>query len=233
MNVNKRHPITAIAQELTPPLLWNILKRTTNSISRPNISHDTVPGTQQQASHYNEIYAESEEYRKHYTASQYYFLWCVVVDRLKRANCQAILDIGCGSGQFASMLWNAGIPQYVGLDFSETAIFLARNHCPGYRFVCESAFDTNLFLKYNYDLVISMEFLEHVDDDIAILNRIPSGKKFLGTVPSFPYKSHVRFFSGPERVAERYEPLFSQFRVDTILADNRGARYFLFDGVKN
>ena len=93
-------------------------------------------------------------------------------------------------------------------------------------------FDTDLFERFDYDAVISLEFLEHVDGDMSVLRRIRQGKRFYGSVPNFPYESHVRHFLDCRQVAERYGPLFTGFRVDEFLADGGARKYFLMEGVK-
>ena len=187
---------------------------------------------EQDASYYNGVYLTSAEYKKHYTASVYYFVWCVMVDRLKRAGAHSVLDIGCGPGQFASLLHDAGIPTYCGLDLSENAIQIARTICPEYNFVAQSVFDSDLLERYDYDTVVSMEFLEHVHEDVAVLSRIRKAKRFFGTVPNFPYESHVRHFTDCRQVIERYGSLFTQFKVDVLLANDQGKQFFLLEGVK-
>ncbi len=215
---------------VTPPLVWRAAAAAVRAL-RPG-SRSLPESGERDVSYYNDMYRDIDEYRKHYTASRYYFLWCVIVDRLKRAGVKSVLEIGCGAGQFASLLRDAGVPNYCGVDLSETAIRAARATCTEYTFVAASAFDTNLLEQLDYDTVISLEFLEHVNEDVAVLDRIRQGKKFYGSVPNFPYESHVRHFTNCQQVAERYGSLFTQFKVDAFLADEEGRQYFLFEGVK-
>jgi SAM-dependent methyltransferase len=221
-----------VLQNLAPPLAWKAAKFIVNGLPTQGKSMNKS-GKQQEENYYNGVYGESVEYRKHYTASQYYFMWCVLVDRLKRDECRAILDIGCGPGQFASLLRDSGIPKYCGLDFSNNAIQMAKTICPEYEFVAASVFDTDIFVRCDYDTIVSMELLEHLNDDIVVLKRIPRGKKFYGTVPNFHDKAHVRHFADCHQVTERYGALFTQFKVDKLLASSIGTKYFLFEGIKS
>lgn len=41
---------------------------------------------------------------RHYTESEYYFLWSVIVDRIQTAAARSILEIGCGTGQLARLI---------------------------------------------------------------------------------------------------------------------------------
>lgn len=190
-------------------------------------------GQERDASYYDDVYRESAEYRKHYTASRYYFLWSVIVDRMERSRLAAAIDIGCGSGQFAALLAARGFPRYVGIDLSPTAIRAARNRCPSYSFVAGDIFTSDLPESAEYDVAVSMEFLEHVHEDLAVVRRIRPGTRFLGTVPNFPYESHVRHFRSADEVRERYGPLFRDFRVDSYAGDESGIVYHLCDGVRD
>jgi SAM-dependent methyltransferase len=217
-------------KSVTPPVVWRVAATAIHALAGQ--SDSPSDSAERDAHYYNDMYSESVEYRIHYTVSQYYFLWCVLVDRLKRANVKSVLDIGCGAGQIGSLLRDAGIPDYCGIDLSESAIKMAQAICHEYTFVATSVFDTDLLEKMDYDTVISLEFLEHVNEDVAVLRRIRQGKRFYGSVPNFPYESHVRHFQNSEEVTERYGSLFTQFKVDTLLANEQGKRFFLIEGVR-
>jgi len=202
------------------------------NVLRSRVSRSPELG-ERDAAWYDQVYQATEEYRGHYTGSRYYFLWCVVVDRIMRANIRSVLDIGCGPGQFAAFLRDKGLKHYYGLDLSEECVELARSACPEFNFLAASVFETDLLEKLDYDAVVSLEFLEHVEEDIRVLSRIRPGTTFFGTVPSFPYISHVRHFSTCGEVSRRYGGMFREFRVDSLLADQNGKQYYLFEGLKS
>lgn len=220
-----------VIRSVTPPIIWNAASFVERGIAC-RLSGQPVHG-EQGASWYNRAYRTSEEYRKHYTLSCYYFLWTVIVDRLLREGTESILDIGCGPGQFASFLRDKGLPNYHGIDLSDQAINMARATCPGYTFSAGSIFEADVLDKVAYDTVVAMEFLEHVEDDLVVLKRIRKGARFIGSVPDFPYESHVRYFNSSEEVAKRYGPLFDQFTVDTFLANGEGKTFYLIEGVRS
>ena len=56
----------------------------------------------------------NEDRRKHYTASPYYPLWTVIVDRLRRPRSRAVLEVACGSGQLAAAGSHGTPPEIVG-----------------------------------------------------------------------------------------------------------------------
>ena len=73
----------------------------------------------------------------------------VIVDRLRRIKPKAILEIGCGPGQLAAAIRDAGLaPAYTGIDFSEVALILRGRP---------------VYSTAEYDTVVSAEFLEHVE----------------------------------------------------------------------
>ena len=174
----------------------------------------------------------SEVMDKHYTESRYYPLWTVIADRIARADVRSILDVGCGPGQVAQLLYDRGLKDYVGLDFSPQRIGRAREICPHYEFFVADAFQTDLFENGNYDCMLCMEFLEHVNRDTDIIQRVRPGTYFIGTVPNFDYTSHVRYFTSSEEVDDRYRAYFDNFHVAEILEDKHGKRYFLLEGIK-
>jgi SAM-dependent methyltransferase len=183
---------------------------------------------------YDDVYSRSESYQAPYTKSCYYFLWSVIADRLLLGNTRGVLDIGCGPGQMAALLYDQGIRQYVGLDFSPTAVEIARKVVPSFQFVVGDVRTTDVFETTEHDAIICTEVLEHIEDDLQVLSRFGPGKRCLCTVPNFPYTSHVRHFDSAEEVVRRYGPYFSEFGVRAF----RGSRtptemFFLFDGVRN
>lgn len=189
-----------------------------------------TPGEQPSA-FYDASFSGNPDWARHYTASPYYIVWTVLIDRIRRRQSRRILEIGCGPGQLASAIDEAvDLQSYVGLDFSPVAIGLARKACPGLTFHCEDAMTTGLLSSVDYDLVVSTEFLEHVEADRAVIGRTRPGTAFLATVPNFPYVSHVRHFESPAAVAERYGEYFDDFSVVDIKASAQGKTFFVMEG---
>jgi SAM-dependent methyltransferase len=96
-----------------------------------------------------------------------------------------ILDIGCGSGLMLGALESIG--QVSGLDMSDDAIKFSKEIFSGQ---VEKGFlpDNVPYKKNNFDLVICLDVIEHVDDDVAALKSIRShlidGGKAILTVPA-------------------------------------------------
>lgn len=224
-----------VARACLPPLVWNGARAAWRRVRRPAPPRSpgpaVEPGKERDAAWYDELFATEEHLLAHYTHSHYYFLWCVVVDRVRRAGAQSILDVGCGAGQLAAFLRDAGVPRYVGLDFSPARVAQAREVCPEYRFVVEDVFRTDLLETLDYDTVLSTEFMEHVERDLEVLDRIRPGTRTFLTVPNFPAPAHVRHFRSAEEVAERYGSRFEACQVDTF-QHRSGMLFHLLEGVR-
>ena len=228
-NSMNRRMIKTVLRALTPPIIGQLVCRATRRKWPPA---PAVIGREQAVEFYDVGYAAAEEYHRHYADTSYYSIWCVLVERIHPANVQFVFDIGCGPGQFAAFLRDKGLRKYVGLDFSNECIRMARLACPEYEFVCADALTSPLFDTLPYDVVVSTEFLEHVEGDLTVLKRIRPGTHVFCTVPNFPHIAHVRHFKSANEVRERYAEFFSDFFVDEFLFGSTGMRFFLFEGVR-
>jgi 2-polyprenyl-3-methyl-5-hydroxy-6-metoxy-1,4-benzoquinol methylase len=213
-----------VLKSLTPPAIWRGARWL-------RVHAAGEQARERDASHYDSVYEQSPTYAEHYTRSEYYFLWTVVADRVERVDSQSLLDLGCGPGQLAEFLRDRGIESYHGVDFSQEALRQARARCPTYTF---SHMDLRqpaaLDAIQGYDSVLCFEFLEHVERDLAVLEHVRSGSHFLGSVPNFPWPSHVRHFENSDQVRARYEHVFRALDVTEFRADPEGKVFFLLEG---
>lgn len=183
---------------------------------------------------YDRAYRSVAEYHVRYPRSRYYFLWTVIVDRLRRDSIRSVLEIGCGPGQLAAFLMDQGLEKYVGLDFSEAAIDLAKANSSRGRFLVGDARSSEIYVDVEHDAIICTEVLEHIEDDLIVVSRFRPGKRCLCSVPSFPYESHVRHFDTAQAVEDRYGVFFNKLDVMTLpspISDDDS--YFLLDGIRN
>lgn len=220
-----------LMRAITPPFLWRAASRMKAAWQRANAEEPGYAyGVEQAADFYDYSFEQAPHWRSHYIDSPYYFLWTLIQDRVRRMQPSAVLDIGCGPGQVACLVRDAGVPRYMGLDFSEARIAQARSVCPEYEFVAESVFESDLLEHWGYDCVILMEFLEHVEDDLSVLARIRPGARVLATVPNFPARGHVRQFADESEVKRRYEKLVDDLEVVAVPANTKGKTYFVLEG---
>ncbi|MCA9181671.1 MAG: class I SAM-dependent methyltransferase [Planctomycetales bacterium] len=193
-------------------------------------------GEEQSSKWYDSVYESSVHYRQEFYESSYYPTWMVIADRLMASGCDSVLDVGCGPGQFAQLLRFYGIRDYVGVDFSETAIAQAASRVPEYRFCVRDATRPVAFegLGDSFDAVVCMEVLEHLDDDLAVVENFRRGVRCLCTVPNFPYESHVRHFASADEVLGRYRQFFENLAVLRIKGTRSDSEvFYLMDGVKS
>jgi len=142
-----------------------------------------------------------------YRRSYYYPLYREVLKIVRKTNRFPILEVGCGTGGFAHMLFDSSIYQYEGFDFSEIAVAKAikRTTAPD-RFKTGNALDPSIYSK-QYPVIICTEVLEHIEDDLEVINLWPSGCICICSVPNFDSDSHVRYFNKKNQVIQRYKGL--------------------------
>lgn len=211
---------------------WNRFSRLVGG--RPAVA--AVAGGEVGHDWYDAVYASSDEYKRPYTESRYYFLWTVIVDRLRRGGHKRVFEVGTGPGQFVVFLLDQvpGIG-YHGIDFSPTAIEKARQNVPAASFAVADARDPAIHDAAGaYDAIVCTEVLEHIEDDLKVVSNFRPGSRCLCTVPNFPYESHVRHFTSAAEVADRYARFFDGFDVYALKSPGHGGQvYYLFDGVRN
>ncbi len=168
-------------------------------------------------------------YHRHYTQSIYYPSWRKAISYLYLLDRTIpILEIACGVGQFANMLFDYGFTNYTGFDFAEEAVALARKNNPEHAqcFHVADAFTTDL-LDRKYGLVICFEMLEHIQKDLKLLSRIRSGTKLLLSVPNFDDPLHVRYFSSAEAVRERYQTVMHVIEVQESVIQQPNCLFYI------
>lgn len=191
-------------------------------------------GKEQPKSFYDALYVSGgagKSYHKHYSDCNYYTAWLRVVDRLKALAPAKVLELGCGPGQFAQMVCESldPAPDYVGLDFSDTAIAMARKNCPQASFrVCDLLAEPPD--GRGCDCVVCLEVLEHVHEDLSILGGLPAGLPILFSVPSYDSAGHVRHFADEDEVRARYGRAVSLEAIVRVPVDEAGNLLFIAFG---
>jgi 2-polyprenyl-3-methyl-5-hydroxy-6-metoxy-1,4-benzoquinol methylase len=170
---------------------------------------------EQPAAYYDKFFKDDASYHAHYRNSHYYVHW-VKVEFLLRNVKGPILEIGCGPGQLAHMLEDLGYTDYLGFDFSEEAVAMARQNSKQ-SFTVGDARDIDNFQR-EYATVICLEVLEHVEEDLRILKNVKPGTFCILSVPNFPAPSHVRYFRSEREVRARYYKLVDINKI--YLIDN-------------
>ncbi len=168
--------------------------------------------SEKDSKYYDDAYSERTEYSCHYNESYYLFVWKHVVELLKQYTFPRIIELGCGTGQFAHYLRDNGYINYTGYDFSKKAIGIAKE-MSSQRFEYR---DIRNPIYYDCDIVICLEVLEHVNKDVDIIKSIPKNTDIIFSLPKFDDEAHVRFFRDKEEIINRYDISYS----DIIEMDN-------------
>ncbi len=186
----------------------------------------------------NKRFGEWIEYAEHYSKLNPFVLkmFCTAVDWIREyQNNIEICEIGCGSGQFANMLFDSGYTKYSGVDFSSQAIELAKKANRDYadKFFCEDAF-TYLQLRKNENgkLFIMFEVLEHINRDLELLDMFPCGSKIIFSVPNFKSFNHIRTFDNLAAIQSRYKMLKISDCIQLPASKNNDKIYCLVKATK-
>lgn len=148
--------------------------------------------------------------------------------------CPKILDLGCGVGFFAKVVQSMGYTDYLGLDFSENILKLARENTPKVEYILANLHskETKKIISKN-KMFILLETLEHIEKDIQIINTIPKGSIIIASVPNRMSAGHVRVFSGIVDVVNRYENVINFNFMKTItLSPKKKSVVTIFRGEK-
>lgn len=177
-------------------------------------------------SFYDNAFNESE-YLVNWETSPQKFLFLALSEMVESGS--SVVELGCGTGQFAELLYSIGISKYRGYDWSSVGIAKCRERCPSLFFeVRNICFDIpNISSE---EIVIASEFLEHIPCDLGLLSQIPSKTSLIISLPLGMCSSHLRCFPTIESVKIRYEPVID-FISDIMPIEIEGTKkWWYFKG---
>ena len=169
---------------------------------------------------YDDIYRTGGHlgsYHLHYSESPYLRVWQRGLEIIASLGQPDVLDIGCGPGQFANLLYDNGVTAYTGIDHSAEAVKLARQNVPALedKFIVGDVFSPGILPKC-FDITVLFEVLEHMERDLDLLALFPGGKRVLFSVPSYSSPSHVRRFKTSQSVMKRYQKIVDIISLDVF-----------------
>ena len=184
-------------------------------------------GKERPSEWYDQAFSASATYHKPYSAITIYLpLWNATAKLLADKYIESVLDIGCGMGHFASLMQDRHPKiHYHGIDFSEYAVEY-----------CQDLIDENMFtlsdavndpISPAYEAYVLQEMLEHVEEDLKVIGKIPNGKLVIFTLPTFDSNGHVRWYPTMESILERFAHLFADLTVQKA-----GDRHFIAHGIR-
>jgi SAM-dependent methyltransferase len=123
----------------------------------------------------------------------------------------SVLDIGCGNGAILGEIRQLGSWKLCGLESSETAVSLARSQGFDVRLADATTGLETLFEPETFDLIISVEVIEHVYDPRGLLRQAhsllrPNGRLLL-TTPYHGYWKNL-LIAALGKCDSHYDPLW-------------------------
>jgi trans-aconitate methyltransferase len=177
-------------------------------------------GQEAEADVYDEGFLNNPRYRKKPKDAPWFPIWRAVARLVPRRG--SVLDIGCGPGHLSCLV--ARRPKYIGIDFSKIAIAMAKTRNPWAEFIVDDLRTCKLPLT---DIVLATEVLEHIEDDLGVLERIKPGRRIIISVPTYDSRTHVRWFDTKADVLQRYSGLIKVSRAFMV-----GERHFVVSGIR-
>lgn len=149
-------------------------------------------------------------------------------------NKHTIVDLGCGVGGFARLLYRKGYKRFLGIDFSNYGIDLCKSRVPTFVFLVGDLLAPKIRERFSkHSTFVILEVLEHINEDIQLISSIPSKSTVIFSVPNKDFECHVRFFNNVEDVISRYNELLKF--VSSTEVDKRekpGQKMFLFKTIR-
>ncbi len=141
-----------------------------------------------------------------YRRSPYFPMYKKVYELIRQYKLKDVLEVGCGTGLFARMLHDLDKTiRYRGFDFSSVALDKARKLFNANElFFQGDATDKNAYSE-RYEAIICTEVLEHLEDDLAVIDNWQTGLLCICSVPNYDSVYHTRFFRTEQDVLERYQ----------------------------
>jgi len=150
---------------------------------------------------YDQIFDTSERYKQHYKDLIYYPIWKHIQKSISKN--KKYVDIGCGPGHLGHLLHDQGFKDVVGIDFSEVALTMAKSNVPSFSWV-KADLRTLDFNEYNDCDFLSIETFEHIDDDVALIKRLPK-KNIIFSVPNYWAPNHYRVYEDEKFIVDYYK----------------------------
>ncbi len=148
-----------------------------------------------------------------YNRSHYYPMYKAVLKALKGIAATSILEVGCGTGTFATLLLEKTKLKYKGFDFSGVAIERAKSKVDDGSIFYPADATVPETYQLPFDTIVCTEVLEHLEEDLEVIQNWPSGIKVICTVPNYDSDYHVRFFENEEQINKRYNGLIKFERI--------------------
>jgi 2-polyprenyl-3-methyl-5-hydroxy-6-metoxy-1,4-benzoquinol methylase len=190
------------------------------SVAQSKKAKQAMTKAEQTSATYDRVFSEGGYegiYDLPYWRSSYYPLFKGVLREVIRRDAKSVLEVGCGTGGFAHLLFERTAINYRGFDFSEVAVrkAIARTGRAN-AFYVGDATSTATYQGQNADCIVCTEVLEHIDQDLEAIANWKPGTYCVCSVPNFDADTHVRFFLSDADVRTRYGSLIDIEKIRRI-----------------
>jgi trans-aconitate methyltransferase len=123
-----------------------------------------------------------------------------------------VADLGCGYGNFTSVMVerNQKPEVYIGVDISHNRIKTARASYPGWNFVYGDFMAREVREKYErYEAYLLLNVVDILEDDLGILDSLPSGKPLIFSMPRTEKEGSLRFFTDQSSLRDHYSAILN------------------------
>jgi 2-polyprenyl-3-methyl-5-hydroxy-6-metoxy-1,4-benzoquinol methylase len=178
-------------------------------------------GTEKDSKFYDAAYHRAK-YLTHYTLTRWYERFQLTANRIGLD--ERVLEIGCGTGQLANLLFDEQKRTYKGYDFSERAIEVCNGlDLDPMSFEVGNAYNHELYK--DYDVFLCCETLEHLQDK-EVLKLVEKGKKIVLSLPDFAADNHLFHIQSKEDLISRYAKEIKFSYIEKVDA------WYVAEGVK-
>lgn len=138
-----------------------------------------------------------------------------------------VVDLGCGTGRFLHALYAQGhYAPTCGIDFSARVLTEAERYHRPLGWETPPTFAQQDLREWHPEptragntVYVCLETLEHLQDDVALVRRIPPGHRFIFSVPNYDSEAHIRTFRSVGSVWKQYGRLVNFRRWSLIELD--------------
>ena len=129
--------------------------------------------------------------------------------RLGLLSIDNVADLGCGAGNFVSVMASRHQrPEvYLGIDYNHAQISTAKAAYPGWKFIYGDFTQERIRAEYErYGAFLMLNLLDTMenDGDIEFLRSMPEGKPLLFSIPKFENEGSVFYLPEGRDVHDRY-----------------------------
>ena len=152
---------------------------------------------------YDNHYKNSLEYKKHYSElGALCDVWTHVASFIDPED--FVIDLGCGAGHLANVLFDKGVQDYIGIDFSEEAIKLVNSLNLSFIFLKDDIMSFS-YKDFSSCKFVSTETFEHLKDDLALIKLLPRDADLFFSVPNYTYFNHYRVYPSSKFISNYYK----------------------------